>query len=80
MTSSYFAPLVLLPTVITRTGKYLTRAGEVVTIDVISTRHDLGCVGYYADGTSEQWHRSGRLYASTECSNDILSKMEDDSP
>lgn len=75
--SAYFAPLVLLPTVIKAPGQYLTRAGDLVTIDRTSQRHDFGCVGRYADGIGEQWHRSGRIYASTATANDIIAARLD---
>ncbi len=70
----YFAPLVTLPSVITEAGTYVTRKGEYVTIERVSKRHDFKCQGYYPDGTIEDWHKSGRLYASTTCDNDIVAK------
>lgn len=78
MTSAYFAPLVTLPRVITEPGRYLTRAGEIVTITVTSSKHDLGNAGYYEKcGTPDHWHHSGRIFASRETPNDIVSKVEE---
>lgn len=72
MTSAYFAPLVTKPVIIDTPGEYLTRGGETVIIDTVSARHDLGCKGTYADGVTDGWHKSGRLYADSECINDIV--------
>jgi hypothetical protein len=71
--SAYFAPLVLLPVVVTAPGRYLTRCGEQVLVRRASSRHDFGCAGEYACGTREAWHRSGRLYAGIVSRNDIVS-------
>lgn len=70
-----FASLVLLPTIITEPGKYLTRRDEEVTISKVSTRHDYGCTGKYSCGTLDDWHKSGRLFTGTESINDIVSKV-----
>lgn len=75
MTSAYFASLVLLPTVVTEPGQYRTRGGEVVTVNTVSMRHNFGCSGVYADGTRERWHKSGRIYATRECRNDIVGTL-----
>jgi hypothetical protein len=72
MSSAYFAPLVTKPDVITSPGQYITRGGETVTVTAASWRHDFGCVGTYADGTAERWHKSGRTSASRESRNDIV--------
>lgn len=74
MTSAYFAPLVLKPVIVTEPGQYRTRCGEVVTVTQVSARHDFGCRGTYPHGTPEAWHRSGRLYATSECANDIMER------
>lgn len=74
MTSAYFAALVLKPAIIVVPGQYRTRRGETVSIEVASDRNDFGCLGAYPDGTRERWHKSGRLYATMECANDIISK------
>lgn len=74
MSSSYFAPLVTLPTIVTAPGTYRARGGAIVTITTISARHDFGCLGTYADGVRDGWHRSGRLYATSESQNDIVSR------
>jgi hypothetical protein len=71
MSSAYFAPLVTRPIIITKPGSYRTRSGEVVTITKVSILHDFGCEGTYSDGTQEFWHKSGRIQAHRETSNDI---------
>lgn len=79
-TSAYFAPLVLLPTVIAAPGQYRTRCGETVTVETVPPgirHHAHDCHGSYANGTREAWHRSGRLYAGPECVNDIVSRVQD---
>jgi hypothetical protein len=72
MSSAYYAPFVTLPVVITTPGNYVTRGGETVTIDMVSTRHDHGCRGNYSTGEREGWHKSGRIYAGIETANDIV--------
>lgn len=76
MTKAYFLPLVNLPVIIDEPGKYVTRCGDVVTVTKVSSRHDINCHGYYGERykTKERWHKSGRLYATTESFNDIVSK------
>lgn len=78
--AAYFAPLVTLPDVITKPGRYRTRSGEIVTITTISRAHNYGCLGAYADGIAEGWHKSGRLYAERECLNDVISAIEAPAP
>jgi len=75
--SSYFVPLLFLPTVIAGPGQYRTRCGEIVSIRASSTRHDHGCVGTYSDGVPEGWHKSGRILASRETINDIIGPVPD---
>nr|WP_316651559.1 hypothetical protein [uncultured Gellertiella sp.] len=75
-TSAYFAPLVTLPDVITEPGTYRTRAGELVSVVSVSKRHDLGCVGFYPEGTQEHWHKIGRIFATITSWNDIVGKGE----
>jgi hypothetical protein len=72
MSSAYFAPLVILPAIITGPGRYRTRCGETVTIEVASQRHAFACRGRYPNAIEERWHRSGRLYATRPCANDIV--------
>lgn len=74
MSSAYFASLVLLPVVVSEPGTYRTRGGDLVTITAVSTRHNFGCFGTYSNGVRDGWHRSGRLYATSECQNDIVGK------
>jgi hypothetical protein len=73
--SAYFAPLVILPDLITEPGDYLTRAGDIVTIAAVSRRHDYGCAGQYVTGVPDRWHKSGRLYAHTVSQNDIVAAV-----
>ena len=77
MTNSYYANFVLLPTVITKTGKYQTRNGETVLIRSVSDRHNHSCIGTYSNGVEDGWHKSGRIYYSLESSNDIVKFLED---
>lgn len=70
--TAYFAPLVCLPTVIVEPGDYITRCGEIVSVSVVSSRHDFGCKGNYTNEVRESWHRTGRLFASRETANDIV--------
>ena len=79
MTHAYFAPLVLLPTVITEAGNYVTRCGETVTIERSSAKHDFGNRGFYANAegrVTDSWHRSGRVNASRESNNDVVGRAE----
>lgn len=70
-----FASLVCLPDVVVAAGQYLTRAGEVVTIEGASTRQDFGCTGRYPSGVTEGWHKSGRILFGCETANDIVSAL-----
>jgi len=74
----YVYPLLFHPTIIDEPGEYLTRCGETVLIEHVSSspvRFD--CTGLYAgDGKSDCWHRSGRIFAGTESANDIVEKIE----
>lgn len=73
--SIYFIPLFILPEIVDGPGEYLTRCGDRVTIDRASTRHDFGCVGSYAlCGTAERWHKTGRIFATSETRNDIVQR------
>lgn len=74
---AYFAPLVQLNAIITAPGLYVTRSGEIVTVESTSQAHTFGCAGHYTDGKKEAWHRSGRLFATSESQNDILLKQDD---
>lgn len=77
--SAYFVPLITLPVTIDEPGEYLTRGGDRVTIDRASTRHDYGCVGSYVKcGTADKWHKSGRILATSETPNDLVSKASCD--
>lgn len=78
MNKGYFAPLVLLPTIITKPGYYETRGGDVVKITKISEKHDLECEGIYVGTTTfDGWHKSGRLFATIETVNDIVKELPD---
>lgn len=72
MSSANFAPFVSLPVVILEPGRYVTRCGEVVTVEQASTQHKFACVGTYGNGVRERWHKTGRLYFDFESPNDIL--------
>lgn len=74
MSAAWFCAFLLKPDVIDNPGKYVTRCGEVVEVDVVSKKHDFKCRGKYSCGTAEGWHKSGRLYFGQECDNDIVGK------
>ncbi|WP_274644292.1 hypothetical protein [Pseudomonas serbica] len=77
MSSGYFASLVTLRDIITAPGEYLTRRGERVVIDKVSSHHDFNCFGSYVDcGTAERWHKTGRIRATSETLNDIVRRAE----
>jgi len=74
--SIYFIPLFSLPTIIEEPVDYITRCGERVTIERTSARNDFNCVGHYSEcGTAEQWHKTGRIMASSETLNDIVKRL-----
>ncbi len=70
--NGYIWPLVCRPIVITAAGDYLTRGGEVVSIQSLSSNNDFGCIGTYSTKQRERWHRSGRIFANVETPNDIV--------
>lgn len=74
-TAGWWMSLVTLPVVIDSPGDYVTRCGELVLIDLVSTKHNFGCVGIYASGQTDRWHKSGRLYFDVLSDNDIVSKL-----
>lgn len=67
---SYFSPG--LPIIITEPGQYVTRSGEVVTVDVVKQSLYADCRGRYSNGVEERWNCSGRIWTGQECQNDIL--------
>jgi hypothetical protein len=77
MTSAYLAPLVTKPVVIDEPGVYVTRAGELVDILKASARYDFNCRGQYRQTptVTDRWHKSGRLYPTILCANDIVQKV-----
>ncbi len=79
MSKGYFAPLVLLPVIITKPGFYQTRGGEKVRITKVSERHDFHCFGYYTNSCADTdcWHKSGRIFATSETANDIVKELPD---
>lgn len=72
MASASFCAFITLPNVIEQPGQYITRGGEVVTVDAASSRHDFKCKGRYANGVHDCWHKSGRLYFGALSKNDIV--------
>ena len=67
----------LLPTIITGPGRYITRCGEVVTIDfVVPMKCFYSAHGNYANGVKERWDRTGRLLPSTLSDNDVVGVAE----
>lgn len=71
-TAAFFCAFLMLPYVIDGPGQYITRGGEQVTVERASTCHDFGCKGAYSCGTTEGWHKSGRLLFGRETCNDIV--------
>lgn len=69
---AWFAAFVTMPTIITGPGQYMTRAGEVVTIEVAQQKQLFGCSGTYSTGQRDEWHMSGRLMFDRETQNDIV--------
>ena len=71
-----FASLVTLPIIITEPGEYITRRGETVTIDTVTSKQSFGCTGNYSNGgvIDERWHKSGRLYLHAKSDNDIIKR------
>ena len=74
--AAWSTAFILLPTIITEPGDYITRKGERVTVytTAAQTVRPFNCYGNYSDGTQEAWHRTGRLYFGQECDNDIVHK------
>ena len=73
--AGYYLPLLTLPTIVTGPGTYLTRIGATVTIESAATRNDLRCYGAYSNCVREGWHKSGRILATSETANDIVSAL-----
>lgn len=71
---AWFASLVPLPVVIDGPGLYVTRAGEQVAVHLVGARHRFDCIGHYASGQLDRWHKSGRLYFGQRSPNDIIRK------
>jgi len=69
---AWFSAFVTMPTIITAPGKYVTRCGEVVTVEVAKQKHIFGCSGTYSTGQREEWHMTGRLMFDRETPNDIV--------
>lgn len=70
---------VTMPTIIVAVGQYVTRCGEIVTVEEI----EIGpygipgagvkaANGHYGNGIKESWDVSGRLYSGQTCDNDIV--------
>lgn len=74
--SAWSTSFILLPTIITEPGEYITRSGNRVAVYTTAARagSPFNCYGHYADGNVETWHESGRLYFGQECANDIVRK------
>lgn len=71
---------ITLPVVIDGPGSYLTRGGDVVTVEQISSGLGFGyqnrAVGRYSNGTVEFWScRGGRVLPYYLSRNDIVSKV-----
>lgn len=69
--------LIVLPTIVDAPGRYLTRAGEVVSVERLTRGFGgFGCEGHYPSGQAERWHRSGRLYFGALSDNDVVRFVE----
>jgi len=66
---------VVLPTIITETGDYLTRGGEVVNITSIVPYSAYGATGTYHCNIIDHWDVSGRLYPNMISDNDIVERV-----
>lgn len=73
--SPYFSPS--LPEIVTCNGFYVTRQGEVVEILQKSEAVPQFFAGRYSSGVYDMWHKSGRMFPSTDSDNDIISSLED---
>lgn len=63
-------------TIIDSVGKYKTRGGEVVTIEVVSSRYyGFQCKGKYSCGIPERWNDRGRVLPFSLSNNDIVEKL-----
>lgn len=69
---AWFTSFLGLDTIIKEAGQYITRSGELVTVEVASSKHAFECHGIYSTGQSESWHKSGRLLFDRETDNDIV--------
>ncbi len=68
----------LMPRVIVAPGRYVTRRGETVTVDFVSSSFPppvFSAEGSYGDGIAEMWHVSGRVLPFTESRNDIVARL-----
>ena len=70
---SRIVSLITLPTIITAVGEYVTRNGEIVTVESIDN-HSFSCSGRYSNDIDESWDKTGRLYPTTLSDNDIIEK------
>jgi hypothetical protein len=68
-----------LPIVVDAPGSYLTRGGDVVTVEIISTSGGYGyqnrADGHYSTGVRETWScRGGRVLPYSLSQNDIVAR------
>jgi hypothetical protein len=70
------ANYVVLPTIVTGPGEYVTRCGERVTINEVrpGRGEPYAAQGVYANGVEEAWDVSGRLYPTILSNNDIVGR------
>ena len=66
---------VVLPTIISEPGNYLTRCGEIVNIESIIPNTAYGACGKYPNQVEDRWDVCGRLYPSILSNNDIVKKI-----
>jgi len=74
-----------LPLIVDGPGTYVTRGGDLVTVEAISTHRSYGyqnrADGHYSNGIRETWScRGGRVLPYGESCNDIVSKAAAGAP
>lgn len=76
MTNHDYTRPSMLPVIIDAPGVYVTRCGELVTIDRVSDSYlKPECYGVYSTGQRDSWHSTGRIFENLLSDNDIVSKL-----
>ena len=74
-TACYLMAFAKFPRVINAPGKYLTRGGEIVTVDTVEPGMHTFYRGSYSCGIKESWHNTGRIFSRTDSQNDIVAMV-----